>query len=124
MSDTQNKDEKSSTVQTPTQFVGVRHAHLGPILAILVIMLVLVASGLYLWGGALSQDIPQVEERRVINREPETPRATADVQITETLSPSDSIEAIEADISSTNFDSLDAELSTIDTELDSALQVQ
>ncbi len=98
------------------------HAHMGPILGILIIVLVIILGGLYLWGGMLVEQTPVVEEQ-IINNEPETPRATADQQILETLSPSDELDAIEADITSTNLDSLDADLTSIDVEL-GGLQVQ
>lgn len=51
------------------------------------------------------------------NNEPETPRATADVQILETMSSSDEITAIEADIESTKFDTVDSDMQAIESEI-------
>ncbi len=99
-------------------------AHMGPILAGLIIILVLIFIGMYLWGASLAT-VPTPEPLpEIINNEPETPRAIADQEIFETLSPSDELEAIEADLGSTNFDSLDTDITTIDAELSGDLQVQ
>lgn len=97
------------------------HSHIGPVLGVLVIILILVLAGLYLWGGMLSKEQVEVEQRQIINNEPETPRAEADVQIMNTMSPSDEIEAIEADLDGTHLDSIGDELNTIDAELNAAL---
>lgn len=98
------------------------HAHMGPILAGLLILLVLVFVGMYLWGASLATD-PVPAPISIPNNEPETPRAVADQQIFETLSPSDELDAIDADLNSTNFDSLDTDLTTIEAELGD-IQVQ
>lgn len=100
------------------------HAHMGPILAGLVIILVLIFTGMYLWGASLATDPVPTPAPAIVNNEPETPRAVADQEIFETLSPSDELEAIEADLNSTNFDSLDTDITTIDAELSGDLQVQ
>ncbi len=98
------------------------HSHLGPILGILILILVLILAGLYLWGGVLSKEKLEMEQRQIINNEPETPRAEADVQILNTTSPSDELDMIDADLDGTNLDSLESELNTIDAELEAALQ--
>ncbi len=118
----QNNTPVSSEMRIPDEFRKTQHSHIGPILGVLVIMLVLILGGLYLWGGMLAKEAGVVEEvAPIINNEPETPRAEADQQIFETLSPSDDIDAIDADINSTNLDSLEGDLMTIDAELDAAL---
>lgn len=97
------------------------HTHFGPILGVLLIALALILGGLVLWGSRLPKDMPALEAP-IPNNEPETPRATADAQILETLSPSDELDAIDADLSSTNLDSLDTELNTIDAELGAVME--
>ena len=101
--------------------------HLGIILGVLIVLLVLILGGLYLWGTTLQGPVekpepaatrPTAEE----NNEPESTTADAQIQALETVSTSNEIEAIEADIESTNLDALDAELNAIDAELDAALQ--
>ncbi len=113
------ENKENVPMHVPTSTTNTIHTHTGSILAVLVIMLVLILGGLYLWGGALSNKVPVVTPEPIVNNEPETPRAVADTQILETLSPSDDIGAIEADINSTNFDSLDTDFTAIDTEIDS-----
>ena len=99
---------------------------LGPILAVLIILLVLLLGGLYLWSNTLQDPLPEpvpVERPTAEeNNEPESNNAEAEVQTLETVSTSDEISAIEADLDSTNLDELDAELNAIDAELDAALQ--
>lgn len=57
-----------------------------------------------------------------MNKEPETPTATAQVESFGAMSTSDELGAIEADLESTNLDSLDAELTQIDTELETSVE--
>lgn len=104
----------------PASLTSRPHAHIGPILGVLVIMLALILGGLYLWGETLSTKVPVITPEPIVNNEPETPRAVADTQILETLSPSDDLDAIEADVNSTNFDSLDTDFTAIDTEINAA----
>lgn len=97
------------------------NSSLGLILGTLLIILVIILVGLYVWGAMLSEQPIAEQNKRVIpNNEPETPRAMADTQILQTVSSSDSLEAIEADVDSTPLDSLDAELEEIDHELKQA----
>lgn len=104
----------------------IHHSHLGPILGVLLILLVIVGAGLYIWGGMLFDTQPVVETQVPVipNNEPETPRAEADQQILETLSPSNEIDAIEADVMSTNLDSIDTDLNLVDQELNNALPAE
>ncbi len=118
--DTQTSTPLSNEMRVPQEFRTAHHSHVGPILAVLVIMLVLILGGLYLWGGMLSKEAMTQEETPIVNNEPETPRAVADQEILDIVSPSDDLDAIDADINSTNFDSLEGDLMTIDAELDAA----
>ena len=105
---------------TPISFTEKHHAHLGPILGVLVIVLVLILGGLFLWGGFLAKTVPPGQPNP-INNEPETLRAQTDTQILGTMSPSDDLAAIETDIGSTNLDSLDTDLTAVDNELNNSL---
>lgn len=97
-----------------------KKVHTGPILAVIIILLLIVLMGLYLWGGTLSKDVPLFPP--TVNNEPETPRAIADLQILQTVSSSDELSALEADIMSTNLDGLDTEMSLVEAELEAALR--
>ena len=105
----------------------------GPVLITLVVVLLLILGGLFWWFGVLQQssqpeltpvtppapiERPTPEE----NNEPESTTAEAQTEVLETVSTSDEIDAIVADLESTDLDSLDAELQTIDNELESALE--
>jgi hypothetical protein len=106
-----------------TQFSATHHSHVGPILGVLIIVLILILGGLYLWGSMLSQSENEARvERTIPNNEPETPRATADRQILETTSSSNELDAISADLDTTNLDSIDTDLASIDTEMNAALR--
>lgn len=97
------------------------HAHVGPILGILVIILIIILGGLYLWGSMLSESENEARvERTIPNNEPETPRANADEQIFDTMSSSDELDAIRADLESTNLDTLDTEMSQIEIEMEAS----
>lgn len=89
--------------------------HNGPTLAILIIILIVILGGMYLWGGMLGEQPAEVTP--LLNNEPETPRAKTDVEILGTLSPSDELGAIEADIQNTNLDSVESDMNTIDAEI-------
>ncbi len=124
MSDTQNdmkmmgeNGEKVEMHFPPTT----KHSHVFPIVGVIIIMLVLMLGGLVFWGSQLEKQKDLVVVTPIVNNEPETPRAEADIQILQTLSPSDELDAIEADLESTNMDSIDIDLTTIDVELSTAL---
>jgi len=100
------------------------HANLGPILGVLIVVLVLILGGLYLWGRALVEtpppSAPAVEE--VPNNEPETPESQARADIAKTQSPSDAFSAIEADIESTNLEAVDEQIDAFTAEFNAQLQ--
>ncbi len=124
MPETQKNEIPKSAGAIPSQVSRMHQSHQGPLLGILVILLVLILTGLYLWGGMLSQQSEPIQELPIVNNEPETPRAVADQAILETLSPSDELSAIEADLQSTNLDTIDSDLTPIDAELNARPEVQ
>jgi len=119
MPDSKENVTEQTTTGDDMRMPTMQHSHIGPILGVLVIMLVIILGGLYLWGGMLSNGVGT--RTPVINNEPETPRAQADQEIFGTVSTSDDLAAIEADINNTNFDSLQSDLVTIDAELNAAI---
>lgn len=102
-----------SRQQVPTSYFGL-------LLGILIVFLACILVGLYLWAQMLQKNTapvvidesprPTAEE----NNEPESTNAEADVQVFETLSTSDEISAIEADLDSTNTDTFDSDLTAIE----------
>ena len=95
-------------------------SHLGIILGVLIVVLMLILGGLYLWSTTLQQEVPPIMNpsnqlpTAQENNEPESNNAEADVQTLETLSTSDEIDAMNADIESTNTQTLDADLIILD----------
>ena len=122
MSEEENTPQQHTKIDTSVMKMPggkIHHSHLGPILGILLIVLVVIAVGLYLWGANLVEKAPATDrvERTIENNEPETPRANADMQILGTVSSSNEISAIEADVMSTNLDSLDSDIADAEREL-------
>lgn len=122
-----------SEMKIPDEAMRVSHtsddqAALPIVLGVIIILLVLVLAGLYLWGTTL-RGVPTPTDTSAIgrptaeeNNEPESNTADAQVEALETVSTSNTLEAIEADVESTNLDAIDAELGAIDAEFDAALQ--
>ena len=111
--------DSNTPLYTPKSSGDIRHSHHGPILGILIIVLVIIGGGMFLWGSMLfEKELPPPPPPLIVNHEPETPRATADIEILNTTSPSDELSAIEADLTATNLDSIDADLSAISAEIE------
>jgi hypothetical protein len=98
----------------------------GPILILLVVLLLAVLGGMYRWFVVLNKDVPTImtssRPTAAENKEPESTTARAQVEAYKTVSNSDEVPAIEADVEGTNLDSLDSELTAIDAELDAAVE--
>ena len=96
------------------------------ILGTLIILLLLVLAGLYYWHDLITQSpiVTSISNRPTEeqNQEPESTTARAQTDAMESLSTSDEIPALEADIEGTNLETLDSELNAIDAELEAALQ--
>ncbi len=97
------------------------------LLGVIIVLLVLILGGLYLWSttftvSPVDDGAGAMRPTPAENNEPESATADAQVEALETVSTSNSMDAIEADIESTNFADIDAELGTIDAEIDAAMQ--
>jgi hypothetical protein len=79
----------------------------GPMVGIIVIIILLVIGGIYLWQ---SRTAPEVINITSTSTDPTTQQLGSQ-------STSVNLEDIEADVNNTNFDDLDAELDEIETEL-------
>lgn len=129
---TQEPVMADTEMKMPEESYGITHTpdqtrHLGIILGVLIVILMLILGGLYLWGSTLQnmegvETAPAARPTADQNNEPESTNAEAQVETFQALSTSNEIDAIQADIESTNFDELDAELNIIDAELDAELQ--
>ena len=99
-------------------------SHIGVILGVLVLLLMVILGGLYLWGTSMQnqQNLPVVDstpQRPTAeeNNEPESTNAETDVEIDAALSTSDELSAIQADIDSTRMDTLNKEIPAIEAEV-------
>ncbi len=111
------------TQSTPVEPESVTN---GPILILLLVLLFSVLGGMYYWFTVLRTNTPVINPTSLRptasqNNEPESTTAEAQVEALETVSTSDEVPAIEADVEGTNLDSLDAELDAIEKEIDAAL---
>ncbi len=92
----------------------------------LVAALLVILAGLVYWYIVMQEPVAVIETptRPTLetNKEPETTNAAAQVESFGAMSTSDEITAIEADLESTNLDSLDTELQQIDVELESSVE--
>ncbi len=98
--------------------------HFSIILWLLIGILALLLVGLIMWYFALeeqaetAQPISAERPSAEMNREPESRNAVADVDAFGTMSTSDELSAIAADLHSTRLESLDAERGAIEAELE------
>lgn len=98
----------------------------GPILILLVVLLLAILGGMHRWFVLLDNDMPAIpaglRPTAEQNNEPESTTAEARAEAMGVVSNSNEIPAIEADIDSTDLDSLESELNAIEAELDAALE--
>lgn len=96
---------------------------LGITIGLLILILMVILGGLYLWSEELqkrSAVIPPIDTLRPTaeeNNEPESNNAEADVETMQALSTSDEIDAINADLESTNFETATSGLIEIEAIL-------
>ena len=80
---------------------------MGPIIGSIIIVLLIVLGGLYFWGERLNRE-------EMLNQQTAPDAVVDDLK---TQGTSDKVSSIEADVSATNLDDLDAGLKDIDAEL-------
>lgn len=97
--------------------------HLVIVLSVAITVTLLALAGLYLYDRfMITPDAAELgapaRPTAAENQEPESPTARAEVDTMEALSPSDNLSTIITDLENTDLDNLDAELNTIDNELE------
>jgi len=93
------------TPNTTPPMSGEKDGKTGATIGVLVIIIILVIGALYLWG------------ERLVGTYPETPGAGTSEVFQPTESASSEVADIEADLSATNLEGLDADLENINKEL-------
>lgn len=108
-----------------TSDTSIKH-HGGFVLGILITALFVIIIGLFFWYKASqltpTSIAPSSRPSAAENNEPESTTAEAQTESFTVLSTSDEITAIEADLASTNLDSLGSDLNQIDAVLDASIQ--
>lgn len=113
-----NEDENNlrpHTEETPS--------YIGIILGILIVVLIILLGGVYMWGEIVQKNENQSPQPTVTrptteeNNEPESTNAEADVETLGAMSTSDELDAIEADLGSTIISDPEADLTAVETEL-------
>ena len=96
-------------------------SHLGLVLGILVVLLVLIAGGMYLWGASLFKADPDVANNPGFVTPPETGNNNGGGEEEESalsnLESSDEIDFILDDLKKVDIDSIEDELNQIESEL-------
>lgn len=116
-------DLKMPQEQFGTAPEGHTPSHFGIILGILIVVLILILGGLYVWGEMIQKEIEQKQVDHANrptpaeNNEPESNNAEADVETLGAMSTSDEVDAIEADLESTIINELNTDLISIEAEL-------
>lgn len=119
-----------SEMKMPTQTWNAEEAApkkpslLGIGLVALIVLLILILGGLYIWKNQLvTSPTPVMDVSAPAERTEPEPAAEMEAEAeTPPVSASSEIEAIEADLNNTDFDDLDAELEAMDAEMEAALQ--
>jgi hypothetical protein len=94
---------------------------IGPLIGIIIIVVLIAIGGFYYWGLKLTEkQTPDNFVSEEVLLEGTDSDAVVDALLDQNTS--DSIETIEEDLNDTDLNGLDAELSDIERELDSALQ--
>lgn len=98
----------------------------GPIIVVLAVLLLGVLGGMYYWFTVMQEEpiiVPEVSRPTPVeNNEPESTTAEAQTDGMGVVSSSDELDAINADLESTNMESLDAEIGAIEAELEAGGQ--
>ncbi|MCA9360973.1 hypothetical protein KC845_00295 [Candidatus Kaiserbacteria bacterium] len=103
-------------------------AYMPYMLASMIILLLLILAGLFYWQLLIKKTeiVPSNSLRPTAaqNKEPESTTARAQTDATLTTSTSDELSAIEADIESTDLETLDSEINAINAELETVAEAQ
>ena len=116
---------KDDELKMPEETFGggqAKPSYIGIILGLLILALIMILAGLYLWSEMLQKQVqaPAITSTRptaAMNKEPESTNSKADTETMQAMSTSDEIDAIQADLDSTNVDQLDADIPAIDAEM-------
>ena len=122
------ENELKMPTQTPVSGPE-KHSHLGIMIGILILVLLLILGGLYLWKTTLDkqmeEDMAAMEDETMMDEaeiDEGNMETTSDPNDLAPVSESDEIDAIEADVEATNIENIDAEMAEIEAEMEAAMQ--
>ncbi len=98
-------------------------SYIGIILGILIVILILILGGIYIWSerlhkNAVAPEAPlSTRPTAAENNEPESTNAKADVETLGAMSNSDELTAIDADLGSTIITDPEADVTAVEAEL-------
>jgi len=88
---------------------------MGPTVGTILIIIILIIGGLYIWGAKLSTETPTVDDS--VTGEDIAAQQDETIEALVNQSSSDEVSAIEEDLNATDLENLDAELGNIEAEL-------
>lgn len=91
---------------------GEKSSGMGPLIGSIIILIILIAGGFYLWNKEVAEDEMMMEDGTMMV-EDMMMEEDAQTEALESQSTSDETGAIEADLEATNMNELDAELETL-----------
>jgi predicted histidine transporter YuiF (NhaC family) len=106
---------ESPKINTPIQDMvskATTDSTVGPMIASIVIIIIMIVGGLYFFGTLISYKKEQIKAEQFIENQQESTQ----VEQAAKQSPSDDVTSIETDIKATNIDDLDKGLDQIDKE--------
>jgi flagellar basal body-associated protein FliL len=117
MNDEQNTQQNITTeMHTPNTTTVTHDTKRTIALGVLIILLIVILGGLYLWGSLLVKqqgtDVTPTQTETV-----SIPSADLDILRLNTMSSSDELGAIDADLESTDLESLDADIDLLEREV-------
>lgn len=92
-------------------------SHMGVILGVLIVALVLILGGLYLWSVTLQTQTPPPTVATPNTQKNEQPQQATSTQDANALSTSDEIQAIDTDLQKTDVASITSEIPAIEARM-------
>jgi hypothetical protein len=108
---TPTSSQTPESVQYSSPLPAEHRGSMGAVIGAIIIVVILLLIGLYLWGAQLAQSPSTVTEEVVEETSDEAP-----------LTGTDAVADIESDLEATEFEEIDDELNSIEAELEAELQ--
>lgn len=97
--------QNNTPMETPNKSSGI-----GSIIGTIVIIAIIILGGLYFWGKRIEDAKMKQDLVSEVNTESQTEPTVNEAAAIKSISPSDDLNSIEADLNGTNLNDLDAEI--------------